>query len=197
MSIDALFDQTIRRLGGIARSGYSDADPLAPFSEEELRVIELRCGSPLPSDYRRFIERFGGCTFGATGAGTFADFPWLVSIPRHVSPTRRTLLNAFFGPRFGVESADDLLWQIDLLADSLPDSMIPIAECFGNKLCIGIRGPDKEKIYYWDRETEPVSESDFLVDFGRPMTEYDRRINLFLVAESFAGFLETLQPVQI
>ena len=55
------------------------------------------------------------------------------------------------------------------------------------------------KIYYWDRRNEPLSEAEYLEDFGSPRPEEAMMSNMHLVADSFSEFVDRLQirPVSL
>ena len=193
MNLDIVFTAVAQRLGGVAPAGCHRSAPLVPFSELQVAQLETRCGQSLPSSYRHFMKTHGGCYFGSSAGDWDVVFPWLTPIPEHISDKPWTHLEAFFGPAGATPTSNDINWQLDVLSGSLPPSFLPIADCSGNKICLGISGDDRERIFYWDRETEPLAEEDFLHDWGRPMTEADRRCNVFLVAESFVEWLESLR----
>lgn len=193
MNLDALFTQVAQRLGGVASSDGERSSKVVPFNEVHITQLEMRWGQAIPSSYRHFMTTHGGCYFGANAVESGVVFPWVTPIPAHISDKPWTHLNLFYGPPAATPTTKDINWQIAALTGSLPHSLLPIADCSGNKVCLGISGSDRERIFYWDRETEPLAEEDFIQDWGRPMTEADRRCNLFLVAESFVQWLNSLR----
>jgi hypothetical protein len=58
----------------------------------------------------------------------------------------------------------------------------------GNAICLGIRGPHRGKVYFWDHEEEPDPD------------EWDGQVetagNLEVIAESFAEFLARVSPFE-
>jgi hypothetical protein len=72
----------------------------------------------------------------------------------HISKEQgASVLNVFFG--IG-EMYDNLNDYIEILDDRLPEGFIPIGDDpAGNVICLGIKNPYYEKIYFWDHEQEP------------------------------------------
>jgi hypothetical protein len=71
--------------------------------------------------------------------------------------------------------------------------MIPIAGDGGaGQICLGIKGDDLGKVFYWDMANEPLDEETYLEDYGEPMPAEAKRQNVHLVADSFDEFLDQL-----
>jgi hypothetical protein len=103
------------------------AGRFVPLTAEELTELEASLGTPLPSDYRVFLE-----AYGRTGFDGNASF---------VTPDGGPLeiLELFGGPQPG--RADDLFWQLDTNRDELPPHQLAIGDdSFGNRSS-SMRGP--------------------------------------------------------
>jgi hypothetical protein len=66
---------------------------------------------------------------------------------------------------------------------AIPDTMIPIGHDGGpNQICLGVKGEDRDKVYFWDNDMSWAAKS-----FQRkPDARYK---NVYLVAESFEDFI--------
>lgn len=149
-----------------------------PAPEGEVRRFESEIGSPLPPDYREFLIRCNGgflggqlWFFGPTPEGAKAD-----AGVHHILGFRE-------------ESYFSLRWNRDCFQGGelrLPRQLIKIMDDpFGNAICIGLAGPYRGRIYFWDHENEPDPE------------EWDGSVetagNLSLLAHSFTEFVEGLK----
>lgn len=173
-------------LGGIV--------PHDPMTEEELVAIETDLGQPLPEDYRGFVRTYGGASFGE-----LVQFQLLEDEPVH--PVKSLLgvpipryengpLSHFYGSKTGNQS---LAESIEALKGRMPDTMIPIADDgAGNQICLGIKGQERGKVYYWDHHNDP-DEQEYLEDYGTPMPPEVKFQNVYLIAESFEDFLRRLE----
>ena len=85
------------------------------------------------------------------------------------------------------------MWQLESFRERIPQELIPIAECSGNKLCLAVRGDAINRVYYCDAATEPEDEEDYLKDYGHEMPREVKWQNIFLVADSFEEFLMSLR----
>jgi hypothetical protein len=75
----------------------------------------------------------------------------------------------------------------------MPDTMIPIADDGGgNQICLGIKGKERGKVYYWDHHNE-WDEQDYLEDYGEPMPPEVKFQNVYLIAKSFEDFIQRLE----
>jgi len=78
----------------------------------------------------------------------------------------------------------------------MPSTIIPIADDGGgNQICIGIKGGEQGKIYYWDHNNE-WDEEDYLLDHGRPMPPEVKFQNVHLIASSFVDFISRLETLE-
>jgi hypothetical protein len=189
-------DQTMSEFGKIME--YVRAYPLRPSSrrdptENDLRDFEENLGCPLPSDYRRFVTRYGRHGLSAVPRFTLGE----------PSPFKQpACISQFFG--FGTDSLAGLVEAtMDTYAGRVPDSTIPIGrDPGGNLILLGIDGYDFGRVYFWDQsfreftgnlesQAQSMAARNALVQTG---TKRPRFENVYLVAESFAAFLGMLEP---
>ena len=192
------FDVTsvIAALGGISPIGGTVHDPCVPVSEREMAQLEQRLGVSLPAAYRTFVGAFGACRLGP-GVGDYnIEFPWDSPIPEHISHTDSVLFGSFYGSDATRQASSRLSWQLDAFQDRIPEELIPIADCCGNKLCLGVRGGVRGHVWYWDAETEPEDEADYVADYGTAMPLEVKWQNLFHVASDFERFVLSLRRVE-
>jgi hypothetical protein len=137
-----------------------------PASEAELKTVEQRLGVRFPKDYRKFLRDING------GSPTPACF----AVPQ-CGPA---LVDMFYGIHTQRTHAD-LEYEREEATqwEPLPEGFVVIGHDPGNSLLlIGTLKDDAGKVYFWDR-----------VGFW---TRKDGR-NTFLVAQSFAAFLDSLR----
>lgn len=77
------------------------------------------------------------------------------------------------------------MWsRLDTYAGRVPEWLLPVAnDAYGNLYCLSLRDTDHGSVWLWDHEEE--------ADEDEPPTED----NLTRVAESWPGFLDSLQPI--
>jgi hypothetical protein len=152
-----------------------DKQPPAPAVE--LAAFERAIGRSLPDDYRRFLVACNGGYVGGslwfkgpTPEGKAADAgvhhiggfrkEWHFSLPEH-----RDCYNG------RIPAA--LLWIMD--------------DPFGNAVCVGLSGPHRGRVFFWDHENEPDDDWDGAVESAG---------NLRLLANSFTEFVAGLRPLE-
>ncbi|MDZ7386770.1 MAG: SMI1/KNR4 family protein [candidate division KSB1 bacterium] len=178
-------------LGGIVPIGNT----FVPVSEEELHSIETALGVALPNDYREFVQKYGASAFGES-----VQFRLMQADPVHpvesllgtpITRYEEGPLSAFYG---GKEAGTySLAKEIAVYEGRMPDTMIPIADDGGgNQICLGIKGKERGKVYYWDHHNE-WDEQDYLEDYGEPMPPEAKFQNVYLIAESFEDFIRRLE----
>jgi hypothetical protein len=140
-----------------------------PFSEEEAMAIETAIGVPLPEDYQRFLLRFGGSMFSAK-----------VSCK---APGERLLFGQFF--RFS-----DLLNAIEYLNETLPETIIPIGDNFGDIVfCLGVSQGDVGKVYSHNTHTGWHYDAEGYLERGEPVPPDIRYQTVEEIAPSFEQFI--------
>jgi SMI1 / KNR4 family (SUKH-1) len=76
----------------------------------------------------------------------------------------------------------------------MPETIIPIGDDgIAGQICLGIKGAEAGKVYYWDQQNEPLDEEDYLEDYGEPRPPEAMFQNVHLIAESFEDFLRRLE----
>jgi hypothetical protein len=172
-------------LGGIAAHD--------PMTEKELRAIEKNLGEGLPEDFREFSQ-----TYGAASFGELVEFQLMEAHPVHavqgaltpIPQYEKAPFSHFYGSTKGNQS---LARKIEIYKERMPDKIIPIADDGGgNQICLGIKGKERGKVYYWDHHNDP-NEEEYLEDYGKPMPPEVKFQNVYLIAESFEGFIRRLE----
>jgi hypothetical protein len=174
------------RLGGILTFA-------PPMTEEELAAIESSLGERLPEDFRDFVRSYGDAMFGAETWFRPVQSLSISPSPFKDMPSRVLeggAFSYFYGSSAGKQS---LAESIALYRGRMPDTIIPIGdEGGGNQICLGIKGSERGKVYYWDHENT-WSERRYREYFRRPMPPEVKFQNLYLVAESFEDFIQRLE----
>jgi len=164
-----------------------------PMTEQELVSIETGLGERLPDDFREFSQTYGSALFGE-----LVEFQLMEASPVHavqgsLTPAphyEKAPFSHFYGSKTGNQS---LAQAIEDLKGRMPDTIIPIADDGGgNQICLGIKGKERGKIFYWDHHNDP-NEEEYLEDYGKPMPPEVRFQNVYLIAESFEGFIRRLE----
>lgn len=157
-----------------------------PLTEDELAELEQLLGAALPDDYRGFVSKFG-CAY----------FPGVRILVRPVSPPPEDVaeqggllhFSAFFG---GGSRHHVLLKTFKLLQARMPDTVFPFADDHsGNVFCLGVKGADRDKVYFWSFRYEEDPE-DYL-DQGLPVPENPWYRGTTLVADSFTDLVNRLE----
>jgi hypothetical protein len=142
-----------------------------PLKEIDIRRFEQNHGRPIPAAYREFLLRHNGgdpdpCHFKIRNA------------PKGIPKTGA--VKAFLGIDVS-EPTLALDYTLSRFRDRVPPDLFPIArDPGGNLICIATQGAGSGKVYFWDHEFE--------AEEGQPPT----RKNLYLIADSFEGFMEEL-----
>lgn len=164
-------DEKLQSLGGLVPIG----ETFIPFHEDEILSLENRLQVTLPEDYKDFLREYGAATFAE-----YVDFRPTIPLPMPISATGDGHISSFYG------SADDpfqpLLKAISSFHGEIPDSVIPIADDSGNKICLAIKGAEAGKVFYWDRNAS--------------LDDTDMDGVLHPIAVSFEDFILRLQPAK-
>ncbi len=176
----ASVEENILRLGGLR----AIRNTWLPMPEEEIAELERSIGARLPDGYHRFLATHGNCGFA-----NFIDFTTLTPVRPWISDkTTRWHFGLFYGSKASTYS---IAWSIDTLRDRMPETLIPIGEDgMGNQICLGIAGPERGKIYFWDHEDE-WDEDEYLMQ-GKPVPPDLKFRNVHLIANSFEEFLDQM-----
>lgn len=149
-----------------------------PLPEEVVRAFEAGIGARLPIGYRRFLM---ACNGGHLGGSVTFSAGGIESGIHHIYGLRKEPLLHFQRLRETYQTWPEIRVSLDLL---------PIMDdSFGNKICLGLRKPHWEAIFFWDHEIE-----DSLEDGWDGSIE--QAGNLTLLAPSFLDFVALLEPPQ-
>jgi len=139
-----------------------------PLTEADINDLERYLGRRLPIAYKQFLLRYNG------GRPTPEYFP-IHGMPQNDFGA----IHLFFGIDRKIESSN-IRWNADVMTDRLPSEYLPIAcDNSGDLLCLALDGPSAGEVVFWDYYNEQSS----------PNPGYE---NIYKVARSFEGFLESL-----
>ncbi len=199
-------DEIMQRLGWRPIRARHRHDP----SEAELDDFERQIGGSLPADYRRFLQRYGQGGFDR--GARFAI--------REACPYGRlATLDRVYG--FPDEAGQGVVDKtMSVYAGRIPDETIPIGEDpGGNLVVLGFRGEARNHVWFWDHQhvelagrleqmeqelkaagvdTSQLNDEAMIHHWellhpgklGKP-AGYN---SLYAVADSFTGFIDSLQP---
>jgi hypothetical protein len=180
------------RLGGIRPVV---GDKFVPMTEAEIVTVEKQIGSRLPEAYRKFLATYGAATFkGASPDNPYIVFRSLKPLPPHISKSGKGLFDAFYGAEKDERDPYSLRVRIRFFTGRMPASIIPIGDDGGaGQICLGVKGAEVGKVYYWDQANEPLDKEDYLADYGKPRPPEAMFENVHQIAESFDDFLQGLE----
>lgn len=150
--------------------GYSILQPSQRDTGDtaaQIAKYEAAIGASLPPDYKDFLAEFGGATFADTYEAPITE-------PGHAGDYAcPEVFFGFYRPDQGQKARHfDLNASLSAFKSRIPDGFIPIARAIGgNLILLGVAGPQKGTVYYWDHETQEV----------------------WLVAKDFTNFMTNLQ----
>lgn len=177
-------EQRFSLLGGI--------NAHSPMSADEVLSIESLIGERLPEDFREFLQTYGAASFGELVDFRLKEPTPIYKYPGLLAPTpsyERAPFSHFYGSMTDKRS---LAKRINDYKGRIPESLMPIGDDgAGNQICIGIKGPERDRIYYWDHENDP-NDQEYFEDHGEPMPPEVKFQNVYLVADSFEGFIYRL-----
>jgi hypothetical protein len=141
-----------------------------PAREEDVRGAEEGLGASFPADFRAFILQYNG------------GFPeptmkFLITRDRG-----KSILTQLYAVGESVEPAwHRLLDETAILQVDLPRGVAVIGrDPFGNKICLGLSGRLRGRVFFWDHEVLPRA--------------FDRMRGLVEIAASFSAFMDSLEP---
>ncbi len=141
------------------------SNPFGALSEARLVQFEVKIGHMLPRDYRQFLLDHNG------GKPTPSDF---TINDEQGGDTLHHVYGLYNGP--GYARLED---AYATYAGRIPAVLLPIADDpGGNVICLGLTGPYRGNVYFWDHESESDDEPGFE--------------NVVLIANSFQAFLDSL-----
>jgi SMI1 / KNR4 family (SUKH-1) len=159
---------------------------LIKMSQSDLMNLEQRLQVRLPNIYRWFLLNYGGIGFRH-----HISFRPISPLPEHLSVSGIGDIDFLYGPESDARDEYSLMEMLRCYSDRMPENLIPIGgEIGGNQICLGIRGPEAGKIYYWDHHNE-WDEEDYL-EQGLPVPPDMKFQNVHLIADSFEDFIARL-----
>jgi hypothetical protein len=181
----------IDRLGGIEGA----VGDLTPMAEDEIVAFEGALGTRLPEDYRRFLAAYGASVFrGESEDNPYIEYRSLTPLPASYTDDDKGLFDVFYGTHRDDQDPFSLWVRTDFYAGRMPDSMIPIGDDgMGNQICLGVKGNEAGKIYFWQLGNEPLNEEQYLEDYGTARPPEEMFVNVSQIAESFDDFLSRLE----
>jgi hypothetical protein len=132
-----------------------------PLLEDDLRKLEEKLAAQLPPSFRKFLRDYNGG----------------VPDPRHFRWGRGAYQDSsvrFFFHLWSEKPADpySIEWNLATYQgedERIPRDLLPIAsDEGGNRVCIGITGTRRGKIFFWDHERESESNPDSAVKQVKP-----------------------------
>ena len=104
------------------------------------------------------------------------------------------MLDALYGGGKDEHDPYSIRVRTKLFKGRIPESLIPIGDDGGTgQICLGIRGSEAGKVFYWDQSNEPPGDEEYSDKFGtqRPCEVAFRNVNE--IAKSFEDFLQRLE----
>ena len=183
-----VLSKLLESFGGVEPGG---SDRFTPMAEEQLQSIENKLDVRLPGLYRHYLA-----TFGASTSKKLVEVRPVVTPPRQLTSNGRLPFATLYGIGKGDSDFYDLEGRLDTHAKLIPENMIVIGDDGDRSMyLLEIRGSGAGKIFYWDADNDPLSEEDYLQEYGRPRPPEVVLQNVHLVAESFEDFLGRLEVV--
>ena len=180
----------ISRLGGIRPVA---TDHFHPMPESEILALEKELQVRFPKAYRDFIAQYGASAFnGASPDNPYVEFRTLTPLPENYD-SGKVIFAALYGAETDSQDGYSLRARTQFYAGRMPDAMIPIGDSWGSQICLGIKGDEFGKVYFWDEQNEPLDEASYLQDYGTPRPAEAVFQNVYLVANSFDDFLQKLE----
>lgn len=161
-------------MDAVAKLAPTVRDGPVPDRAARVSRFEGRLRSPLPQDYREFLEADGRAMF-------FSDNR--AAVPSG-GPPREVSLSSLHGVddnRTTLETANEMY------RGRLPPGLIAIGESGGggDLVCLDVAGPAPGTVFHWDHEREVDAT-------GARQPDYS---NMLRIAETFAGLIEAAVPL--
>lgn len=140
------------------------------LQEWELKTLEDRIGAELPAEYRGILAKYGQSSFLATHS-----------------------LGPLFGSFYGFK---DFLTVFSNLKSYLPSSMVGFGDCGNLVFCLGVKGNDVGRVFYWNEHTGCFWDDEALTyaDRGEEVPDQLRYQNVTEISPSFSKFIQELEP---
>lgn len=142
-----------------------------PVSEDSLKLLESFIDVRLPKSYFKFLCENGG---GYPEPDSFLFF----------GEEYGSSIQRFYG--INRNDSYDLVRHLKLYKKRIHSDFIPIAcDSGGNQICLGIKGKNRDKVYFWDHEFEK--------DDG----EQPDLSNMTFIANNFDDFINGLYEMEL
>src|SRR5262245_35806145 len=124
-------------------SGFEFSGP--PITEAEIRDVEKLLRVKLPRQYREFLLRTNGGRPSPEEAFLFGPDP---------EKFKGSLIDVFY-PVVCDDDGRTLLEAQLAMEGRIPRALLPIGnDAGGSKICLGVRGLRRGKVYFWNIEDE-------------------------------------------
>jgi hypothetical protein len=138
-----------------------------PISQDALDLLQQFLGFKLPNEYIEFLRFSGGARIYQN---TYSP----------INQEERVSIDCLYGLN-QTDHNYDFVYHLKLYAARIPSHFITIGDDGGgNQICLGVKGPDRNKVYLWDHEFE--------ADDGETPTKE----NMTLITHSFTDFINNL-----
>jgi len=171
-------EQRLGELGGLHPCLYPEGSLLGPLTEQEIQELETVVGATLPADYREFLLKYGRCRFD--------------DIVR-TSERAFFCINFFYGKSPGNDNTGCIKNALSVYEGRMPRSVVPIAYCDDGEIVLGVRGAEREQVYYWDRWNEWNWQQQDKLAKGDKLTKEEEFQNMTCLAPSFEKFIFGLE----
>lgn len=150
-----------------------------PAEALELSVVEefeRLIGAALPEEYRRFLLETNG------GPPSSKNKRFLIkSNPEFIEGFNEVHVDRFYQLRGMTRPALSLREVFEMTLGRIPSGTIPIAtDPMGNLFLLGIAGPLRDAVFFWDHEAEGFEEAG------------DKLQNIGQLSNSFESFVDAL-----
>lgn len=142
-----------------------------------IKRFEKIIGTNLPNDYIEWLFKYNG------------GKPVIERTYKFIEPIDKNELYGGVNYFYALYNGDacNLEKTYNTLLGRMPNEMIPIAnDSCGNKICLGIKGQSRNKVYFWDHENEVMNENE------EPWWK-----NVYLIANTFTDFINKLFYAEI
>lgn len=163
-----------------------------PLTESEIQNLEKTIGERLTEPYRSLLAKYGNWSFSEFVSYPCSNLTMMEIIRgKPINLSENNWLSYMYG---GAEDDTYSLQRaIKTYKERMPETLIPIGDDGGgNKICLGVSGEEKGKVFYWDHNNE-WDEEDYFEEEGEPMPPEMKFQNVYLVANSFEEFINQLK----
>jgi hypothetical protein len=164
---------------------------IIPTTEQRIKIFEELIGSPLPQDYRTYLELYPGADpyiEGQNADGYFVRIKWnnkySDALEDYALLESPYMLIDDPNDEENMRRWNDLRYAYRVFKERIPEDTIIIWDSGGaDRFLLGIKNSNKGKIYFWSWNNEEYNE-------GAPAT-YG---NIAFVANCFSDFIQLIEP---